>query len=100
MRWSYNLKPRRMERAQTASDARANKIDRLLAQRIREARMKSDLSALELANAIGISLKAYRSMERGDRRIHALELARLAMAHALPILFFFVVLPVLHIFNR
>ena len=42
---------------------------------------------------IGDSIETYRAMERGELRIGALHLSRLAMAHGLPIAWFFEDLP-------
>lgn len=78
----------------------AGKIDRELARRLRAARAQSTLSVSELADAIGVSDETYQAIERGERRISSLDLARLAMTHTLPIAWFFENLPGQFIFDR
>lgn len=83
-----------------AEGGQASKIDRELAHRLRAARAQSALSVSELADAIGVSDQTYQAIERGDRRISSLNLARLAMIHTLPIAWFFENLPGQFIFDR
>ena len=78
----------------------ADVVDRELARRLREARAQSCLTISELAKSIRVSEATYRAIERGEERISSLDLARLAMTHALPIAWFFESLPGQSIFNR
>ena len=77
-----------------------NQVDREIARRLREARAQSSFTISELAEAIRVSNATYQAIERGDARISSLDLARLAMTHALPIAWFFESLPGQFIFNR
>lgn len=78
----------------------ANQVDREIARRLREARGQSTSTIAELATMIRVSEETYKAIERGEERISSLDLARLAMAHSLPIAWFFESLPGQSIFNR
>ncbi|MEL6666803.1 MAG: helix-turn-helix transcriptional regulator [Pseudomonadota bacterium] len=76
-----------------------NEVDRRLAARIIRARYSAQLSEQDVAEMIGDSVETYRAMELGELRIGALHLSRLAMAHGLPIAWFFEDLPGQHLFD-
>lgn len=91
-----SLTPKRSQQHAAA----ISEIDRELARRLYVARTQSSLTIAELADAIGVANATYQAIERGEERISSLDLARLAMTHALPIAWFFETLPGQSIFTR
>lgn len=79
--------------------APATETDKQLAARMIRARYSAQVSEQDIAETIGEPLETYRALERGELRISALHLSRLAMAYGLPVAWFFEDLPGQHLFD-
>ena len=68
-------------------------IDEHLGRRIATARQSADMDAAATAAALELSVADYRALERGERRVSALIVARIARLYSLPIGWFYDGLP-------
>lgn len=64
-------------------------IDLHVGQRLRMRRMMTGLSQEKLGNAIGVSFQMVQKYERGDCRVGASRLMKIAQALTVPVAFFF-----------
>lgn len=64
-------------------------IDIHVGQRLRMRRMMAGLSQEKLGNAIGVSFQMVQKYERGDCRVGASRLMKIAQALSVPVAFFF-----------
>ena len=68
-----------------------NEIDRLVGSRVRQRRMQRGLSQEQLAQPLGITVPQLQKYEKGQNRIGASRLHRIAALLDAPIAFFFAV---------
>ena len=66
-----------------------NEIDRLVGSRVRQRRMQRGLSQEQLAQPLGITVPQLQKYEKGQNRIGASRLHRIAALLEAPIAFFF-----------
>lgn len=73
----------------TVSARTRDPIDSHVGQRLRMRRMMAGLSQEKLGNAIGVSFQMVQKYERGDCRVGASRLMKIAQALSVPVAFFF-----------
>jgi transcriptional regulator with XRE-family HTH domain len=62
-----------------------NEMRAVIAGRLREARLYIGISQEETANAVGLTRTAIVQIEKGERRVEAVELTRLAAVYQRPV---------------
>lgn len=66
-----------------------NQIDIAVGAKLRQMRVEASISPAQLAARSGMAIQDYEAGERGDRRLYAIELHRLARVLDRPISAFF-----------
>lgn len=75
-------------------------IDNHLGKRIAEARQRAGMIARAVAEELELPLSTYQAMERGERRISALVMAKVSRIYGLPVGWFYQGLPGQSSFDR
>jgi transcriptional regulator with XRE-family HTH domain len=68
---------------------RVNQVDRLVGRRLREARVKADISKEELGAVLGVGVQTVQKFESGERRLSAAQVAAVVKFLGLPMSYLF-----------